>query len=203
MTPTSQALSKEQRRAAARFGPPVPGTLGELVLFCTAAINPEDIDPATPYVGLEHLEPESGRWRWVPAGDATVRSPKGIFQAGDVLYGRLRPNLRKCCVATVDGVCSADIFVLRPLDAGLGPLLSLFLRSEGFAARAAEHATGASLPRVAARDLLATPLDLPPDPERTRLAQMAAAAEQARRLAGELERRIADVEATLADELSR
>jgi len=193
--------TKEHKRALARFGPPVPGTLGELVLFCTAAVGPEDIDPATPYVGLEHIEAETGMWRWIPAGDAAVRSPKGVFQPGDILYGRLRPNLRKCCVATVAGVCSADIFVLRPVDADLGPLLALFLRSEGFATAAAEHATGASLPRVAARDLLGTPLVLPPEPERARLAQMAAAAGSARAVANDLDRRLGAVEAALARQL--
>jgi len=193
--------TKEHDRALARFGPPVPGTLGELVLFCTAAVGPDDIDPATPYVGLEHLEAETGMWRWIPAGDAAVRSPKGVFHPGDILYGRLRPNLRKCCVATVAGVCSADIFVLRPVDADLGALLALFLRSEGFATAAAEHATGASLPRVAARDLLGTPLVLPPEPERARLAQMAAAAGSARAVANDLDRRLGAVEAALARQL--
>jgi type I restriction enzyme M protein len=193
--------SKEQRRARARFGAPLPGTMGELVLFCTAAIDAGDIDPATPYVGLEHLDAETGAHRWIPAGDAAIRSPKGVFRRGDVLYGRLRPNLRKCAVATVDGVSSADIFVLRPHDPALGPLLALFLRSEPFAAHATEVATGANLPRLAARDLLATPFVLPPDPERSRVVAAAAAADRARRLAADVDAGLAQVESAIAASL--
>jgi type I restriction enzyme M protein len=193
--------SKETRRARARFGVAAPGTIGELVLFCTAAIDADAIDPATPYVGLEHLEPETGAHRWIAAGDAAIRSPKGVFRRGDVLYGRLRPNLRKGAVATVDGVSSADIFVLRPHDPALGPLLALFLRSEPFAAHATEAATGANLPRLAARDLLATPFVLPPEPERSRLVAAATAALRACRLAADVDAGLAAVESAIAQQI--
>jgi type I restriction enzyme, S subunit len=189
-------------RRRASLGEIRPGTLGALVTFRTETIQAGAIDPSTPYVGLEHLEPGTGRWRWVPAGDAAIRSPKGVFLAGDVLYGRLRPNLRKCAVASLAGVCSADIFVLRPHEPALAPLLALVLRSDAFATRVGHLATGANLPRVMARDLLAVPLELPDGPEAARIMAVAAATGRARALIHELDERVAGVERAVADALT-
>src|SRR5216684_842152 len=67
------------------------------------------------YLGLENVESVSGDI----VGD-TVRKPGDIksrckqFSAGDVLYGRLRPALRKAAVALSVGLCSTEFIVLRP-----------------------------------------------------------------------------------------
>ncbi len=188
-------------RPRAALGEVQPGTLGALVSFRTATVRAEAIAADTPYVALEHLEPETGRWRWVPAGAAAVRSSKGVFAAGDLLYGRLRPNLRKCAVATVAGVCSADIFVLRPHDPAAAPLLGLLLRSAAFSTHVSHLATGANLPRVLARDLLAVPVAWPEGPDALRLVAMAAATGRARALVHDLDQRVAAVEAALVDSL--
>ncbi len=189
-------------RPRAALGDLQPGTLGALVSFRTETVRADAIEPDTPYVGLEHLEPETGRWRWVRAGNAAVRSPKGVFGSGDLLYGRLRPNLRKCAVATVAGVCSADIFVLRPHDPAVAPLLGLLLRSAAFATHVGDLATGANLPRVLAADLLAVPVAWPVGPDADRLVAMAAAAGRARDLIRDLDGRVAAVEGAVADALA-
>lgn len=41
------------------------------------------------------------------------KSIKTRFRAGDVLYGKLRPYLRKFYLAQFDGVCTSEIWVLR------------------------------------------------------------------------------------------
>lgn len=66
------------------------------------------------YVGLEDVEPETGRYA-PTAGNArqSEDSTVGVFKNGDVLYGKLRPYLRKTIVANQDGVCSTEFLVLK------------------------------------------------------------------------------------------
>ena len=42
------------------------------------------------------------------------KSMKSKFKVGDVLFGKLRPYLRKFYLARFDGVCTSEIWVLRP-----------------------------------------------------------------------------------------
>lgn len=66
-----------------------------------------------PYVGLEDVEPESGRYAPTPgASRQSEDSMVGVFRAGDILYGKLRPYLRKSIVAEEDGICSTEFLVL-------------------------------------------------------------------------------------------
>ncbi len=70
---------------------------------------------ARPYIGLEHIG--SGTGRLLSTGTSTtVSSLKSIFRAGDILFGKLRPNLKKVVMPPFAGVCSTDIMVIRPKD---------------------------------------------------------------------------------------
>ncbi len=67
------------------------------------------------YVGLEDVEPGTGRFHPTDSDsrqkeDSTV----GVFRPGDVLYGKLRPYLKKTIVGDSDGVCSTEFLVLQP-----------------------------------------------------------------------------------------
>ena len=54
-------------------------------------------------VELEHIEPETGRLLgWDSSG--AQASIKTAFKQGDVLFGKLRPYLRKYAVAPFDGI---------------------------------------------------------------------------------------------------
>ena len=69
-------------------------------------------DGETPYVGLEHLA--QGFPAFVGRGtESEVKSSKTAFKAGDILFGKLRPYLRKGAQADFDGVCSTDILAFR------------------------------------------------------------------------------------------
>src|SRR5699024_9378522 len=41
------------------------------------------------------------------------KSSKNFFKEGDVLFGKLRPYLRKYWRATFDGVCSSEVWVFQ------------------------------------------------------------------------------------------
>ena len=66
----------------------------------------------TEYVGLEHLG--SGLFRLLNKADSdSVRSTCSVYEPGDLLYGKLRPNLDKAVIADNAGTCSTEILVIN------------------------------------------------------------------------------------------
>lgn len=60
---------------------------------------------------LEHIEKETGRI--IGYIDSTEQSStKNVFKSGDILFGKLRPYLKKFTRPFFDGVCSTEIWVL-------------------------------------------------------------------------------------------
>ncbi len=86
-------------------------TLGEITKLSKEKANPP-FDPDTQYISLEHIQ--SNTTRLLGSGKASeVKSTKAVFNAGDVLYGRLRPYLNKVTIPKLPGVCSTDILVFK------------------------------------------------------------------------------------------
>src|SRR5690554_3331305 len=146
----------------------------------------DKFDPSTAttdhfYVGLEHIESHSGRLLKDenPSNVDDLLSTKTRFNAGDVLFGKLRPNLNKVYLAQVDGICSTDIWVLRPRDFVLSEYAALYLRSEVFNRAVTRLAVGANLPRVPADAFDRLPFLLPPLPEQQRIVEVLREANQA------------------------
>ena len=83
--------------------------LGEFTEPSKEKVKPRDV-PNVPYVGLEHIEKETGRLLGYGNSDE-VRSTKAVFRPGDLLYGKLRPYLNKVYVPYFEGICSTDILV--------------------------------------------------------------------------------------------
>lgn len=100
-----------------------------------------------PYVGLEHMASESPHLiGWSPSGSSI--STNSVFLRSDVLFGKLRPNLRKCVLAPFAGYCSTDILVLRPRH-GIHPSFAakVFLSDDVFR-EAVATAVGTKMPRT-------------------------------------------------------
>jgi type I restriction enzyme S subunit len=134
-------------------------TLGSFVSQVRDHVGPEEITPLTPYVGLEHIEPGGGATP-TTAGHAAIASNKLRFRKGDILYGRLRPYLRKVAIAPCDGVCTTEIIVLRPstVDARI---IRGYLLHPKTVETAVSMCEGANLPRVSADALLAMRFSIP------------------------------------------
>lgn len=64
-------------------------------------------------VELEHIEQETGKLLGNTFSNQQ-KSIKNVFYKGDVLFGKLRPYLKKYWFADFDGVCSSEIWVLKP-----------------------------------------------------------------------------------------
>ena len=121
-------------------------TLGD----CASLVN-DKVDPAKcgdlPYIGLEHIG--QGTLSLLGIGRAgDVESTKTAFRAGDILFGKLRPYFRKVVRPNFDGICSTDIWVVRPkagVDAGY---LFYLMASKVFVDFASRGSEGTRMPRA-------------------------------------------------------
>lgn len=66
------------------------------------------------YIGLENIESFTGRLT-PSSSEVDKEGTANLFRAADVLFGKLRPYLAKAIIAKVDGRCSSELLVLRPL----------------------------------------------------------------------------------------
>ena len=97
-------------------------------------------------VELEHIEQQTGRLiNYVDS--AEQNSIKSVFKQGDVLFGKLRPYLRKYCLPQFDGVCSSEIWVLVPETCVVSEYLFYLVQSDEFLA-AANISSGTKMPRA-------------------------------------------------------
>lgn len=98
-------------------------------------------------IGLEAVEKETGRLNFDPEmrydGDG-VR-----FRRGDVLFGKLRPNLRKAWLADTDGDAVGDFHVYRPIPALMtSRYLAYLVLSEPFLEPVVASVYGSKMPRA-------------------------------------------------------
>ena len=124
-----------------------------------------------PYIGLEHILQEAGALCGV--GDSSdVVSAKNTFESGDVLFGKLRPNLKKYWHASFCGICSTDILVLRAGKNIRSDFLFVIVQSNHFLDLAISDAVGTKMPRTSWSRLGEFNLLLPPLHEQQRIAEM-------------------------------
>lgn len=144
-------------------------TLGHVAAFVGQKVDPQTVSPLTHYVGLEHLVGGSPRVHGRGlAGD--VISLVSVFDKHDVLFGRLRPYLRKVALAEASGVCSPEILVLRANESDVSPGYLLFLvSSESAIGRAVRLSAGSRMPRTSPADLASMPITVPPLPVQQRI----------------------------------
>ena len=128
-------------------------------------------------VELEHVEPETGRLLgWDSSG--VQASIKTTFKRGDVLFGKLRPYLRKYAIAPFDGICSTEILAIHDRD-GQSDNRFLFHLMQGVGVFATVKALsyGTKMPRVSWTDLSDIVLGIPPLPEQQEIATILSAAD--------------------------
>ena len=76
------------------------------------SFNPLKCNEIKKCIELEHIKQEVGIINGHTYSNLQ-KSSKNIFKKNDVLFGKLRPYLKKYWKATFDGVCSSEIWVLN------------------------------------------------------------------------------------------
>jgi type I restriction enzyme, S subunit len=97
-------------------------------------------------VELEHLSQETGRLIGFTDSKGQL-SQKSLFHKGDVLFGKLRPYLKKYLFPDFDGVCSTEIWVLVPFS-GVSNRWLYYLVQSNIILEAANQSTGTKMPRA-------------------------------------------------------
>ncbi len=103
-------------------------------------------------IGLEAIEKGTGRLRFDP--DVRYEGDGIEFQRGDVLFGKLRPNLRKAWLADRAGDAVGDFHVYRPNESLVTErYLAYLVLSEPFLEPVIASANGARMPRADWREV--------------------------------------------------
>jgi len=108
-----------------------------------------------PLVAPDHIESGTGRLaRSIPtAEEQQAISGKYLFRSGTVIYSKIRPHLRKVCMAPFDGVCSADMYPLLPADDVHPGFLLASLLSERFSKYAESVSIRSGMPKINREEL--------------------------------------------------
>jgi type I restriction enzyme S subunit len=121
-----------------------------------------------PYVGLEHIESNTGRFLGV-LDAVSVKSSTFHFSPKHVLYGRLRPYLNKVLLPDFEGHCSTEIFPIKPGN-GLSREFLFYWLTQDVTAKAIDAtSTGARMPRANMNVVLDFKIPVPPLPEQSRI----------------------------------
>jgi type I restriction enzyme S subunit len=96
-------------------------------------------------------------------------SSKNSFQAGDVLYGKLRPYLNKVVVADEAGVCTTEILPVRCYGPFSSNYFKFTLKSPYFINYVNARSYGMKMPRLGTEDGRKAYFPLPPLAEQQRI----------------------------------
>ncbi len=118
---------------------------GDIAVRSSERVDPSRSSESHRCIELEHIEQNTGKLLgYVPS--INQKSIKTVFKSGEVLYGKLRPNLKKFHFAQFEGVCSSEIWVLRESN-GQNLFLFYLIQSEAFQ-QIAMMVSGSKMPRL-------------------------------------------------------
>jgi type I restriction enzyme, S subunit len=114
-------------------------------------------------VAPDHIESGSGRLlQKKTANDQHAISGKYRFAAGDIVYSKIRPYLRKAILADFEGLCSADMYPLRPAsDVSAGFIFTAIL-GHHFSKYAESVSVRSGMPKINRAELAEYMIALPP-----------------------------------------
>ncbi len=118
-------------------------TLGEIVEYD----KNQNTHKGLPYVGLEHIESNSGRFIGSKEPQQ-VKSSTFHFSKQHVLYGRLRPYLNKVLLPDFEGHCSTEIFPIKVKTEITREFLFYWLIAGSTVKKIDATWTGARMPRA-------------------------------------------------------
>ncbi len=133
---------------------------GDVCYPSKSRINPLTTKTNYICVDLEHLSQGTGVLLGY-ANSEDLLSQKYVFEYGDVLFGKLRPYLRKYLFAEFKGVCTTEIWVLKSRENSVNRYLYQLVRSNKII-EAANISTGTKMPRAEWKTVSETKIPFPP-----------------------------------------
>ncbi len=137
------------------------------VFVAEGQVDPEDAR----YSGMTLIAPnhvQSGTGRLLcteAAAEQGAESGKYLCRAGDVVYSKIRPALRKACIAPEDCLCSADMYALRAHSGLTNEFLLWVILSEQFSSLVVLESQRVAMPKVNRESLKDVAIPLPPENE--------------------------------------
>lgn len=143
--------------------------LGEL---CKPFVETSSDLNEQPYIGLEHISECSlslcglGKCK-------DFKSTKNRFYSKDILYGKLRPYFRKVVIASFDGYCSTEIWVIRKTTEIIDQHYLFYIFADSrFSEQATLTSEGTHMPRAKWDSVKNFSINLPPLPEQKTIARI-------------------------------
>lgn len=121
--------------------------LEEIVSNKSAKYNPEKENISYKCIELEHLATGTGQLLGY-TDSLELQSIKNKFNKGDVLFGKLRPYLRKFLQAPFEGVCSSEIWVLKGNKVDISNDFFYWLIQTDYFIEIANQSSGSKMPRA-------------------------------------------------------
>lgn len=151
------------------FGDVIEGAENVVRFSDVAVLDAPMVDPRVDeYIDLIHIGPdriEKKNGKLLPALTAREEgliSKKFLFDDRYVLYSKIRPYLRKCAMAEEVGLCSADMYPVRPVEGvATKEFLWMLLLSDFFTAYTESLPARANIPKLNREELEAFTFSLP------------------------------------------
>ncbi len=142
--------------------------LGDIVSRNKETFDPQKSRDTPHLIELENIESKTGRILGV-AELEKHNSLKSRFQAGDILFGKLRPYLQKFARPDFQGVCTSEIWVLRSKEISSAFLFYL-VQTERFI-QLANISSGSRMPRAEWNFLAGADFKIPHPDEQRKIAE--------------------------------
>ncbi|HBC86477.1 MAG TPA: hypothetical protein DCZ94_05940 [Lentisphaeria bacterium] len=124
-----------------------------------------------PLIAPDHIEPGTGCLiSRKTALELGAISGKYIFEPNDVIYSKIRPYLRKATLATERGLCSADMYPLRPISGVNSTFLLSVLLGESFSRFASAVSMRSGFPKINRNEMREFVMGWPSSEEQEKIA---------------------------------
>ena len=149
--------------------------LGSIIEIASGQVDPIQSPYCDlPHVGGDNIQSEIGTIMGAKtAKELQLISGKYAFDETHVLYSKIRPALNKVALPDFKGICSADIYPIRPSSSELlRNYLFYLLLSDGFLGYATKHSDRSKIPKVNREALLSFGVFLPCPAEQQSIANV-------------------------------
>jgi type I restriction enzyme S subunit len=146
-------------------------------LLTTVSIANGQVDPRNePFksmilVAPDHIESGTGKLlEKRTAADQRAISGKYLFDSGDIVYSKIRPYLQKAIMVDFTGLCSADMYPLKPAVDVIGGFVLPVLLAHRFTKYAESVSVRSGMPKINRNEMADFVVALPPPPEQRAIA---------------------------------